>query len=73
MVKVDEGRDSFDGDTVGIVEWLFVDWYLPGDSLGGVPPQKFAGVGVITMNVTHAKFCGLVKGPKWDRFNVHGN
>ena len=73
VVEVDKDRNSFDSGTVCFVNWLFVEWCLREDLLGGgVPPWKFAGVGV-AMNVNHVKFSGFVKGTKKDGFTIVGN
>ena len=54
VIEVDEFWDGLDGDTICLVEWLIMD------SLGDVPPLKFAWVGA-GGNINHVKFSGFVK------------
>ena len=52
VIEVDEFWDGLDGDTICLVEWLILN------SLGNVPPLKFAGGGA---DIHHVKFSGFVK------------
>ena len=54
VIEVDEFWDGLDGDTICRVEWLILN------SLGNVPPLKFAGGGAGS-NIHHVKFRSLVK------------